>query len=80
MNRSYGINVARLAHLPDRLLKRAETILNDLEQQKTVTVLASPREEKKKEPDWVKDLKELDPLALTPMEALNYLYNLKKKM
>lgn len=80
MNRSYGINVARLAHLPEPLLKRAEAILNDLENQKPVTVLATSREKKKEEPDWMKELKDLDPLALTPMEALNFLYNLKKKM
>jgi DNA mismatch repair ATPase MutS len=27
-----------------------------------------------------KEIQELDPLNLTPLEALNYLYNLKKKL
>lgn len=80
MNRSYGINVARLAHLPDQLLLRAETILEQLEKQKPVTVLASKKEHKNIEPAWINEVRTLDPLALTPMEALNFLFNLKKKM
>jgi len=80
MNRSYGINVARLAQLPDQLLLRAETILQQLEKQKPVTVLASSQEHKKVEPAWINEVRTLDPLSLTPMEALNFLYNLKKKM
>jgi hypothetical protein len=36
--------------------------------------------EKKEEEEWVKELRKMDPLALSPMEALNYLYELKKKM
>ena len=36
--------------------------------------------EKKEEEEWIKDLRKMDPLSLSPMEALNYLYELKKKM
>ena len=34
VDKSYGINVARLAHLPDELLNRAQSILNELEKNK----------------------------------------------
>lgn len=34
MDKSYGINVARLAGLPDELLERAKEILAALEQKK----------------------------------------------
>ena len=37
-------------------------------------------EKKVEEPQYVKDIKNLDPLAMTPMEALNFLYELQKKL
>lgn len=80
MNKSYGINVARLAHLPDLLLERAKEILEVLETReipKSEQVL-KPREEK--EEAWIQEVRHIDPLAMTPLEALNFLYDLKKKM
>lgn len=80
-NKSYGINVARLAHLPDSLLQRAEHILNQLETRKVSTSNVAYEVIKKiDDPDWLKELKTLDPLSLSPMAALNYLYELKKRM
>jgi len=80
-NKSYGINVARLAHLPTPLLNRASVLLKDFETNKVVNgKVEYVVKEKKEEEEWVKDLKKMDPLALSPMEALNYLYELKKKM
>lgn len=80
MNKSYGINVARLAHLPDELLSRAKEILLTLESKgvtfsNNVLIKNDPVEEQ-----WIKDLRNLDPLNMSPLEALNYLYDLKKKM
>ncbi len=80
MNKSYGINVARLAHLPDELLNRAKEILENLENKdipRDVHVL-QPREEK--EEAWIQEVRHLDPLSMTPLEALNFLYDLKKKI
>ena len=31
-------------------------------------------------PKWVDELKTLDPLSMSPLQALNYLYELKRKM
>lgn len=80
-NKSYGINVARLAHLPENLLKRAQDILGYLEEKR---VLATPGEyiikEVVKESEVEKKIKEIDPLSISPMEALNILYELKKKI
>lgn len=80
MNKSYGINVARLAHLPDVLLARAKEILVSLESKeiKKNHQVLQPRETH--EESWIKEVKQLDPLSMTPLEALNYLYDLKKKM
>lgn len=81
-NKSYGINVARLAHLPEDLLKRANQILETLEQNKATTGIVEYKiaPKKQEEPEYVKQIKNLDPLAMTPMEALNFLYELQKKL
>lgn len=80
MGKSYGINVASLAHLPEELLSRAKIILNELEKTK-VSIQSNVIEDKKIElPNWVKDLEKIDPLSMSPLEALNYLYELKRKM
>lgn len=80
MNKSYGINVARLAKLPELLLSRASEILLTLESREIPTSLEviKPREEGEEE--WIKEVRNIDPLAMTPLEALNFLYDLKKKM
>jgi DNA mismatch repair protein MutS len=80
-NKSYGINVARLASLPDELLVRASAILGELEQRKVnVTPIKYVDTPKVEEPEWLKQLKNIDPLSMSPLEALNYLYELNKKV
>lgn len=81
-NKSYGINVARLAHLPEDLLNRANQILETLEQNKATNGIVEYKiaPKKQEEPEYVKQIKNLDPLAMTPMEALNFLYELQKKL
>ena len=81
-NKSYGINVARLAHLPEDLLSRANQILETLEQNKATNGIVEYKiaPKKQEEPEYVKQIKNLDPLAMTPMEALNFLYELQKKL
>jgi DNA mismatch repair protein MutS len=80
MGKSYGINVARLAGLPEELLERSSEILDSLEENGVQTSSNVMKENKVKMPSWVEDVKKVDPLAMSPMEALNYLYELKKKM
>ncbi len=80
-NKSYGINVARLAHLPDELLERAKDILLGLEQNKVSGVASGYLiKEVVKESEVEKKLKAIDPLSISPMEALNFLYELKKEL
>ena len=79
-NKSYGINVARLASLPDILLDRAKDILNHLE---TVNNIDSENTQiviKEVTPEYVKEIKNIDPYNMTPIEALQYLIELKDKV
>ncbi len=85
VDKSYGIHVASLANLPESLIKRAEEILNIYENQGenkqkfTQTSLFLGLEEKKDEKNVIEEkLKEINPLEITPIEALNLLYQLKK--
>ncbi len=89
-NRSYGIEVAALAHLPEEVIKRASQILNNLESKsKDVELdLFSFSEEVKLEyqiPSYINDLlnelENTDLNNLTPIDALiklKYLQNLIK--
>ncbi len=82
MDRSYGVNVAKLAGLPDEIIERADELLVTLENQSNVDrsrVREIKREEVKKEP-VLEELKALDPMTLSPLDALNYLINLKKRI
>ena len=80
MGKSYGLNVARLAHLPEELLVRANEILKGFEENGVETDQNVMQREEKKEEEWIKDVKKMDPLSMSPLQALNFLYELKKKM
>ncbi|WP_455677773.1 DNA mismatch repair protein MutS [Sharpea azabuensis] len=78
---SYGINVAKLAHLPDEVISRAQVILQSLEDnniEKTLTTTKPIYVEKESEVEKV--LKQLDPMALSPLDALSTLIELKKML
>lgn len=82
-NKSYGINVARLANLPDTLLNRAKEILEIKEQHGNISVSSKVIEKevvKEKVPEYVNELNNLNPLEMTPLEALTYLFELQKKV
>jgi DNA mismatch repair protein MutS len=79
-NKSYGVNVARLAHLPDSLLERAKQILINLEKNDNVSSMKKEVIIKEIEPEYVKDIRSIDPLNMSPMEALNYLVELKSRI
>ncbi|MFZ9196746.1 MAG: DNA mismatch repair protein MutS [Bacilli bacterium] len=75
MSQSFGIHVAQLAQLPPSLIKRAKTILSTLEKSQPMEV--KPMKEEIIHP-LVKALQDIDPLSLSPMEALELLIRLKK--
>ncbi len=79
-NKSYGINVARLASLPDTLLERAKDILNHLETMNSVDSANTQIVIKEVTPEYVKEIKNIDPYNMTPIEALQYLIELKEKV
>ena len=86
-DRSYGIEVAKLAGLPEAVVKKARTILRELESQsgKTPPLLAAPREEQVSmeaisEAEVIDRLRRAQPDAMTPIEAMGLLYELKQKL
>ena len=85
IDKSYGIHVAKLADLPNSLIERANQILKvyeNKEQKRDIIVQESlPLDELMKEDSQVeKEIKNLDILSVTPLEALNILYSLKEKI
>lgn len=86
-DRSYGVQVARLAGLPARAVKRAEQVLKKLEASPdavdTLPLFAASSEPDPEEAAPMADhpalrlLDNLDPDSLTPREALDLIYKLK---
>lgn len=78
-NKSYGVNVAKLAKLPDEVIQRANRVLETLEENNVEDRLV---EEKvtiiEKESEVEKYLKTIDSMALSPLDALSTLIELKK--
>jgi DNA mismatch repair protein MutS len=69
-DKSYGIHVARLAGLPTPVLKRAHEMLASLEKNAGRQVM-KPKQLELFSDDFVhKELKAIDPLQITPLEAL----------
>ena len=79
-NKSYGINVAKLANLPDSLLNRANSILNSLENHDRVIDMPKQEEVKliAKKSMIEMYLEKIDPMTLSPIDALSTLIELKK--
>lgn len=85
IDKSYGIHVAKLANLPSVLINRANQILNvyeNKEMKRDIKIQESlPIEELiPKESEIEKYVKSINPLEITPLEALNILYKLKEKI
>lgn len=85
---SFGVEVARMAGLPPQVIQRAKAILKDLE-----SAAPAPKREVASEPEpspqlslasvagetLLQELRAMDLETLTPLEALNYLFALRKK-
>ena len=84
VDKSYGIHVAKLAGMPKDLLKRASEVLkmyesNDKEVITTGSTQVAFNFDVVEEDNPVLDrLDEIDPLKVTPMDAINLLYELKE--
>ena len=88
VDKSYGIHVASLAKLPSSLIERASDILNVYEKKNVkkevftqTSLFEYTEEELNTKPSKIEEkLESINPLEMTPMEALNYLYDLKKDL
>lgn len=91
-NRSYGVQVAKLAGMPLDVVERAKTLLKQIEDQAVVDIQSSGRKKRKKTytqlvmfdeikgKDAVREeLESIDVDHITPMQALHKLHELKKK-
>ena len=88
-DRSYGVEVAKLAGVPESVVRRANVCLRELESQKDALFQTPDLFRQEQAADAAVDpagqavldeLSALNPDELTPMAALNYLYELKKRV
>lgn len=75
-----GFNVAKLAKLPDEVINRANLVLETLEENNVEDRLIEEKQVQviEKESEVEKYLKTIDPMALSPLDALSTLIELKK--
>ncbi|MCB8984240.1 MAG: DNA mismatch repair protein MutS [Ardenticatenaceae bacterium] len=85
-DQSYGIHVAQLAGLPRDVVNRANEILRELEEHAPTTAVEPSRFNSSQQmalfPETspiLEELEKLDVNALTPLEAINKLYEWKRK-
>ena len=85
-DQSYGIEVANLAGLPPKVIRRAREILAELESQDKAPKQTSAREEPQVsltalgEEEVLATLRNTQLESLTPLQAMNLLYELKAKL
>ena len=86
-DRSYGIEVAKLAGLPDAVVKNARSILKDLESEAghKPQLLAAPETDQMSmealgEAEVIDRLRRTQVETMTPIEAMTLLYELKQKL
>ena len=86
VDKSYGINVATLAGLPKEVIDRANVILNEYESKDNNSKKDSsmqmmlPLNFEEKKSIVEEELKKIDVLNITPIEAINILNSLKEKI
>jgi DNA mismatch repair protein MutS len=83
-DRSYGIEVAKLAGLPVKVISRAKDLLADLRNDDRVVRKHPPKTRQNSlfeiENILLDKIKSLDPDSMSPKEALNTIYDLKKEI
>jgi DNA mismatch repair protein MutS len=84
VDKSYGINVAKLANLPDEVINRSYELLDlyeskDKKKEKRVKQLELNFESETKD-ELREYIKTINPYEVTPIEAINILDQIKKKV
>jgi len=89
-DRSYGIHVAKLAGLPQAVVGRAQEVLNALEEGREghkplariddLPLFSAAAPARKEQSAVEEALRTVDPDGLSPKEALELLYDLKRKL
>jgi len=86
-NKSYGIQVAKLAGVPHEVIDRAEQVLSRIEEENVLEVKAGKKVQKQaflltpeKESTIEEELRKINVSKMTPMEAYLKLSELKKKL
>ena len=84
VDKSYGINVAKLAGLPNEVITRADDILKiyeNKEKKRDITIQTTlPLNFEEPKDELKEKLKSINILELTPLEALNKLNELKESI
>ena len=84
-DRSYGIEVAKLSGIPNSVIERAKEILRDTEANGVVTYKTAEAPETQlplemqNAQDILKELNEVDVNTLTPIEAMQILFDICNK-
>ncbi len=91
-DKSYGVHVAELAGMPRQVVQRARELINELENSGNPPTGTRRTRKRRREPEVIqlplfvedhpviKRLRELDINQMTPLEALNTLYELQKQI
>jgi len=86
-NQSYGLQVASLAGVPQKVISAARRYLRELERRSAATHEPRPQQElllevpeEPGEHEVVQAVRELQPDSMTPRQALDALYALKKRL
>ena len=84
-DRSYGVEVAKLAGLPDKVVTRARAILKELESGAAPAGAPAPQDDQICLQDLTAvqirtKLEQLTVETMTPIEAMNALYELKQML
>jgi len=86
IDKSYGINVASLAHLPKEVINRANEILmqheSNAKNKKVSNVMQTSFDfsEENSHKELLDEISKINTLELTPMEAINKLYEIVEKV
>ena len=85
MSKSYGIEVAKLAGLPRSVVDRAREVLDLIERENAIEVRRGRKVIQAtlfplEEDEIIEEIRKLDIMNMTPLEALNKLHELKKRI